>query len=77
MSPIGANTTMPSRDISQETLRAQARMIGLDIDGAELGSLVERARAALDDIDALDEFDLSGHEPAIVFGHTPGTGADQ
>ena len=62
---------MPSRDISQETLRAQARIIGLDIEGDELESLVERTKAALDDIDALDEFDLSGHEPAITFGHTP------
>lgn len=63
---------MLSRDISNETLRAQARMIGLDIEGAELDSLVERTRAALDDIDALDEFDLSGYEPAITFGHVPG-----
>ena len=62
---------MPSRDISQDTLRVQARMIGLDIEGDELESLVERTRTALDDIDALDEFDLSGHEPAITFGHTP------
>ena len=66
---------MPSRDISQETLRAQARMVGLDIEGAELESLVERARAALDDIDALDEFDLCrSHEPAIAFGHTQSEG---
>ena len=61
---------MPTRDISQETLRAQAQIIGLDIEEAELESLVERTRAALNDIDALDEFDLSGHEPAITFGHT-------
>ena len=68
---------MPSRDISQETLRAQARLIGLDIEGAELDSLVERTRAALDDIDALDEFDLSGHEPAITFGQPTGKGESQ
>lgn len=68
---------MPSRDISKETLRAQARMIGLDIEGAELDSLVERAGAALDDIDALAEFDLSAHEPAITFGHAPGKGDSQ
>ena len=68
---------MPSRDISQETLRAQARIIGLDIEGAELDSLIERTRAALDDIDALDEFDLSGHEPAITFGHASGKGDSQ
>ena len=52
-------------------------MIGLDVEGAELESLVERTRAALDDIDALDEFDLSGHEPAITFGHTRGKGDGQ
>ena len=63
---------MPSRDISQDTIRAQARMIGLDIDGDELDALVERTRAGLDDIDALDDFDLSGYEPAITFGHAPG-----
>ena len=68
---------MPSRDISQDTLRAQARLIGLDIEGLELDSLVERARAALDDIDALDEFDLSGHEPAITFAPAPGKGESQ
>ena len=64
-------TIMP-RDISKETLRAQAGIIGLEIDGSELDSLVERARAALEDIDALDEFDLASHEPAITFGHAPG-----
>ena len=68
---------MTSRDISQETLRAQARMIGLDIEGAELDTLVERTIAALDDIDALDELDLASHEPAIVFGHVPGKGESQ
>ena len=68
---------MPSRDISQDTLKLQARMIGLDIEGAELDTLVERTKAALDDIDALDEFDLSGHEPAITFGHAPGKGQGQ
>ena len=60
---------MASRDISRETLRAQARIMGLEIEGAELDSLVERARAALEDIDALDELDLSAHEPAVAFGH--------
>ena len=68
---------MPSRDISNETLRAQARIIGLDIEGAELDSLVERARAALGDIDALDEFDLCAHEPAIAFGRARGKGGSQ
>ena len=68
---------MPSREISQETLRAQARIIGLDIDGPELDSLLARTRAALEDIDALDEFDLSGHEPAITFGHATGKGDGQ
>ena len=68
---------MPSRDISQETLRAQARIIGLDIEGDELESLVERTRAALDDIDALDEFDLASHEPAITFGHAHRKGDSQ
>ena len=68
---------MPSREISKETLRAQARIIGLDIHGPELDSLVERTKAALDDIDALDEFDLSGHEPAITFGHATGKGDGQ
>ena len=52
-------------------------MIGLDIEGTELESLVERTKAALDDIDALDEFDLSGHEPAITFGHTRRKGDNQ
>lgn len=68
---------MPARDISQETLRAQARIIGLDIEGDELESLVERTRAALDDIDALDEFDLASHEPAITFGHAHQKGDSQ
>ncbi len=52
-------------------------MIGLEIEGTELDGLVERTRAALDDIDALDEFDLAAHEPAIVFGHAPGKGEGQ
>ena len=65
---------MPSRDISKETLRAQARIIGLDIGGAELDGLVERARAALEDIDALDELDLGSYEPAIRFGQAIGKG---
>lgn len=68
---------MPSREISQDTLRAQARMIGLDIEGAELESLVERTRAALDDVEALDEFDLAAYEPAIIFGHAPGKEVSQ
>ena len=52
-------------------------MIGLRIEGDELDSLVERARAALEDIDALDEFDLAAHEPAIVFGRATGKGEGQ
>ncbi len=71
------NMTMPSRDISKETLRAQARIIGLDIDGPELDSLVERTKAALEDIDALDELDVGSHEPAVAFGNARLTGEAQ
>ncbi len=65
---------MLSRDISKGTLRAQARIIGLDIEESELDSLVERARTALGDIDALDELDLASHEPAVTFGRAAGAG---
>ena len=68
---------MPSRDISRQTLRAQARAIGLHIEGDELDSLVERAKSALNDIDALDELDLAPYEPAIAFGHAPRKGDSQ
>ena len=68
---------MPSRDISRETVRAQARIIGLEIDGEELDILVERTKAALEDIDALDEFDLSNWEPAVAFGHKANAGEDK
>ncbi len=68
---------MPSRDISRDTLRSQARAIGLRIEGTELDSLVERARAALDDIDALDELDLAPYEPAVSFGQPHRKGGSQ
>ena len=58
---------MPSRNISRETLKSQACLIGLNIEGAELDSLVARTRVALSDIDALDELDLASREPAVAF----------
>ena len=65
---------MPSRDLSRETLRAQARVAGLDIDGPELDELVERARAYFADLDALDRLDLESHGPATTFGSAPSAG---
>ncbi len=65
---------MPSREVSEETLRAQARIIGLDLGGSELDDLAERARAYFDDLDALAELDLQSHGPALRFGPSTAAG---
>ena len=64
-----------SREISKDSVRAQARMMGLDIDNVNLDDLVARLRFAMADVDGLDELGVQGREPAVRFGR--GTESDQ
>ena len=62
---------MPSRELSRETLLAQARILGLDLEGLELDELVNRARVYFEDLDACDKLDLESHGPATRFSPLP------
>ena len=65
---------MSSRDLSRDALLAQARVIGLDLDGPELEELVQRARPYFHDLEALAGLDLELHGPATRFGPAPPAG---
>ena len=65
---------MSPRDLSREALLAQARILGLDLEGPELDELVQRARVYFEDLDACDKLDLESHGPATRFSPPPPAG---
>jgi hypothetical protein len=56
-----------SAEITVDSIRVRARMLGLDVGDADLAGLVDRLRAAADDVDTLDELELQDREPAVGF----------
>ena len=65
---------MPSRELSRETLLAQSRILGLDLEEIELDELVDRARVYFEDLDAFDKLDLESHGPSTRFSPCPPAG---
>lgn len=58
---------MSTREVSKETLRAIARLTGLDLSEGKLDELLPQVKSSVEAIGRLDALDLHSVEPAIVF----------
>ena len=58
---------MVKREVSKETLKAMASMLGLEFSDEKLESLLPQIKRSVDFMDELDLLDLKDVEPAIVF----------
>ncbi len=60
---------LPDTDITLDSLRAMARLAGLDIGDERLEVLLPQIQRSAASMDELDEaLDLEGVEPAVTFG---------
>ena len=59
---------MPDTEITLDSLRAMARLVGLEISDERLEALLPQIQRSAASMNALDELlDLDGVEPAVTF----------
>ena len=58
---------MSTREVSKETLRAIARLTGMDLSEGKLDELLPQVRSSVEALGRLDALDLDSVEPAVVF----------
>ena len=58
---------MKKREVSKETLKAMASMLGLEFSDEKLEGLLPQIKRSVDFMDELDLLDLKDAEPATVF----------
>jgi len=56
-----------SRNLPNDFLVRQARVLGLDLSAVDADALLERVKSGLEDLDRSDEICPERHEPAVTF----------
>lgn len=56
-----------SRDLSEDFLATQARVLRLDLSVVDSDALLERTKSGLEDLDRSDEIGSVDCEPAVTF----------